>query len=71
MGQGDVLPFRRKLLPVNVHGFYVQNCACLIYADVDGAEQSRKLPALSSCSKRMNEQISIKRQVVSSMVPLK
>ena len=42
MGQGDVLPFRRKLLPVNVHGFYAQNCACLIYADVDGAEQSRK-----------------------------
>ena len=40
MGQGDVLPFRRKLLPVNVHGFYAQNCACLIYADVDGAEQS-------------------------------
>ena len=40
MGQGDVLPFRRQLLPVNIHGFYAQNRVCLIYADVDGAEQS-------------------------------
>ena len=42
MGQGDVLPLRSQFLAVNVHGFYAQNCACLIYADVDGSEQSRK-----------------------------
>ena len=40
MGQGNVLPFRCQLLAVNVHGFYAQNRVCLIYADVDGAEQS-------------------------------
>lgn len=44
MGKCDVFAFRRKLLPFNVHGLYAQNCVCLIYADVDGAEQSRKAP---------------------------
>ena len=44
MGQGDVLPFRCQLLSVNVHGFYAQNRVCLVHADVDGAEQSRKAP---------------------------
>ena len=33
--------------------------------------RAEKLPAESSCSKRMKEQISIKRQFVSSIVPLK
>ena len=38
MGQGDVLPFRRQILPINIHGLHTQNRVCLIYADVDGAE---------------------------------
>ena len=33
--------------------------------------RDEKLPAESSCSKRMKEQISIKRQFVSSIVPPK
>ena len=42
-------------------------------AGVSSMERNRdeKLPAESSCSKRINEQISIKRQFVSSMVPPK
>ena len=40
----NVLPLRSQFLAVNVHGFYAQNRVCLIYADVDGAEQSRKAP---------------------------
>ncbi len=42
MGKCDVFAFRRKLLPVNIHGFYTQNRVCLIHTDVNGAEQSRK-----------------------------
>jgi len=42
MGQGDVLPFRRQILPINIHGLHTQDGICLVHADVDGAEQSRK-----------------------------
>ena len=34
MRQNNVLPLRRQLLPVNIHGLYTQNCVCLVHADV-------------------------------------
>lgn len=34
MRQNNVLPLRRQLLPVNIHGLYTQNCVCLVRADV-------------------------------------
>ena len=40
----NVLPLRRQVFAIDVHRFYVQNGVRLIYADVDGAEQSRKAP---------------------------
>ena len=60
-----------KLLPGNVHGFYAQNCACLIYADVDGAEQSRKASGAVQLLKEDERADQHQRQFVSSMVPLK
>ena len=67
----NVLPLRRQVFAIDVHRFYVQNGVGLVYADINGAERAEKLPAESSCSKRMKEQMSIKRQFVSSMVPPK
>ena len=40
----NVLPLRRQVFAIDVHRFYVQNGVRLVYADVDGAEQSRKAP---------------------------
>lgn len=44
MRQGDVFPFRRQVFAIDVHRFYVQNGVGLVYADINGAEQSRKAP---------------------------
>ena len=40
----NVLPLRRQVFAIDVHRFYVQNGVGLVYADINGAEQSRKAP---------------------------
>ena len=71
MGQGDVLPFGESSSPSMSMGSTRRIALALSTPMSMERNKAEKLPALSSCSKRMNEQISIKRQVVSSMVPLK